>query len=445
VQDELWKENLADVIQRINIIKPAMATGAGSNIIGLMIGISTVGEFDGGGQRFQHFANGSHWEMRDENGQTATGMMNLFFPAYYCLEGYVDMYGDPVIDDPPKEVRGVDGRIITIGAKTFIKNRIDELTRQKDWRARNKFILDHPSEWRDLFRKNVNDSSYNVDEMQERITELKNYRGVNHKSTRYRLEWENGEKYSKSVVAVPDPAGKHIASYLPLKSKQNRVQYDALYECNFPHPDVIGKMYGGFDPFALNANEKSGKSGRGSDAGFAIYYREDLIYEGDKERGEWDSDNFTWAYKDRPPILEDSFEEVLKALIFNGALCCVENNHPDFDRWMKKIGFAGYLLHRRNPETMKIEDLSGIKTIGSVGESLFMHFGNYLARNTQRCNIVEILEDALHVGHYKYMTDHDLFTGACIAYYAATHLDEFGQRYDLAGNGGGDLSWIEEF
>lgn len=441
VQDELWKENLADVVQRINIIKPAMATGAGSNIIGLMIGISTVGEFDGGGRRFQQFAQGSHWEDRDANGQTTTGMMNLFFPAYYCLENYVDKYGDPVIDDPPAPVEGIDGRMIGIGAKTFIKNRIDDMTKKKQWRDLNKFVLDHPMEWQDLFRKNVSESSYNVNDIQDRISYLRSLKGTDKPWHRYRLDWIGGVKFGK-VVAVPDPNGLHIGSYLPPTSKQNRVQYSHLYEMNGPAPEVIGNFYAGLDPFRLNRDEQSG--GGGSDQGLTIYYRFDPILDGDRERKDWVSDDMVWAYLGRPETTDDAHEEALKACILFGALLFGENNIPDFDRNFKEWGYGGYLLHLKDPETGKVKVLSGISNVGNVGERLFLHFGNFLTHNTDRCKIPEVLEDALNVGHHSYMTDHDLFTASCLAYYAGTHLEVLSQRYDMADTAEGeDYTWME--
>ena len=77
---------------------------------------------------------------RNANGRTRTGLYRLFIPAHESLEGFFDIHGRPVTENPETPIIGLDGEQIVIGSKTYLKNEraalkhdaseLNEITRQ---------------------------------------------------------------------------------------------------------------------------------------------------------------------------------------------------------------------------------------------------------------------------------------------------------------------------
>ena len=44
--------------------------------------------------------NDSDCRNRNSNGQTKSGLYSLFVPMEYNMEGFIDMYGMPVLENP---------------------------------------------------------------------------------------------------------------------------------------------------------------------------------------------------------------------------------------------------------------------------------------------------------------------------------------------------------
>ena len=65
--------------------------GNGANIFGFLAYPSTVGEMEGsGGKQFFKVCQDSKFEKRDLSGQTKSGMLVLYMPAYEGLDGFID-------------------------------------------------------------------------------------------------------------------------------------------------------------------------------------------------------------------------------------------------------------------------------------------------------------------------------------------------------------------
>lgn len=104
--DEAGKTVTADVSERWNIIRECFVTGR--KVIGKALITTTVEEMDKkGGKNFKTLWDNSDLNVRDDNGFTKTGLYRYFKPAYYCLEGFIDEYGNPQIEE----------------ARTFLENK----------------------------------------------------------------------------------------------------------------------------------------------------------------------------------------------------------------------------------------------------------------------------------------------------------------------------------
>lgn len=120
--DESGKTTKANVADRLDIVKECFVVG--EDIIGKMLFTTTVEEMEKkGGKNFKLIWDNSDMDVRDENGQTKSGLYPFFKPAWYCFEGFIDEYGNSVHETPAKPIMGNKGKLITIGSKEFLERK----------------------------------------------------------------------------------------------------------------------------------------------------------------------------------------------------------------------------------------------------------------------------------------------------------------------------------
>jgi len=91
-RDEPGKMKNEDIRASHKVVKQCCALGP--DIIAFMIYTTTVEEMDRrGGENYLKITMDSHWNQRDDNGQTLSGLINIFFPAYDGLQGYIGPWG----------------------------------------------------------------------------------------------------------------------------------------------------------------------------------------------------------------------------------------------------------------------------------------------------------------------------------------------------------------
>ncbi len=89
----------------------------GRKVVGKALVGSTVNPMDKGGKEYKDLWADSDPMDRNANGRTKSGLYRLFVPAYESLEGFFDIHGRPIINDPDSPVGGLDGDSIVQGAK----------------------------------------------------------------------------------------------------------------------------------------------------------------------------------------------------------------------------------------------------------------------------------------------------------------------------------------
>jgi len=114
----------------------------GRRVIGKCLMGSTVNPMNKGGKEYKELWQDSSPYQRNKNGRTRSGLYRIFIPSYEALEGFFDIYGNPVIDDPDQPIEGIDGELIDMGAKTFLKNERDSL--KNDHSELNEVIRQFP-------------------------------------------------------------------------------------------------------------------------------------------------------------------------------------------------------------------------------------------------------------------------------------------------------------
>ena len=296
----------------------------GRRVIGKALVGSTVNPMDRGGSQFKKlYYNSDPWE-RNSNGRTKSGLYKIFIPAYEALEGFFDIHGNPVIDDPEQPVKGLDGDTITIGAKTYLQNERKAL--MGDPYELNEVIRQFPFSEDEAFRDSTKSSHFNIGKIYEQIAH--NEEIYPSPVIRGNFMWRGGVQDSE-VVWSPDKNGKWRVSWLPPAEIRNNktTKYGKWY----PGNALVG--VGGVDSYDIDKTV----DGRGSKGACHFY---------NKFSVEHPSNIFVAEYAERPPLARIFYEDILMAAIFYGYPLLIENNKYGIVRYFEARGYDEYVMNR---------------------------------------------------------------------------------------------------
>ena len=318
----------------------------GRKIVGKAMVGSTVNPMDKGGSQYKDLWRDSSPLERNANGRTRTGLYRLFIPAYESLEGFFDIHGHPVVQDPDTEVMGVDKEPVTIGAKTYLKN--ERAALKDDASELNEVTRQFPFTEDEAFRDSIEGSLFNIGKIYEQIQY--NDELFPNPIVRGNFVWKNGEKDTE-VAFMPDPAGRFRVSWLPPDELRNKKATERGKRVP-PNP-LVG--CGGVDSYDLDATV----DGRGSKGALHLYNKFNM---------EYPSNTFVLEYASRPPLAKIFYEDVLMAAVFYGYPILIENNKYGIARHFEARGYDGYLMNR--PDHLKTPNSKvNVKTKGIPSNS----------------------------------------------------------------------------
>ena len=315
----------------------------GRKIVGKALVGSTVNPLDKGGRQYRDLYHSSDPNDRNENGRTKSGLYSIFIPAYEALEGFFDRYGNPIIDDPEEPIIGEGGDIISIGAKTFLKNERKALV--NDSYELNEVIRQFPFVEDEAFRDSAKSSLFNIGKIYEQIQY--NMDLFPNPVVIGNFVWANGIQDSK-VIFNPDINGRWRVCWMPPEPLQNleRIEGGKRVAPN----EFLG--CGGVDSYDIDATV----DGRGSKGACHLYNKFNMEHHGNM---------FVAEYASRPPLAKIFYEDVLMATKFYGYPLLIENNKYGIARYFESRGYDGYLLDR--PAHLGV--VSGVKTKGIPSNS----------------------------------------------------------------------------
>jgi len=318
----------------------------GRKIVGKAMVGSTVNPMDKGGSQYKDLWRDSNPLERNANGRTRTGLYRLFIPAYESLEGFFDIHGSPVVNDPESETMGVDNELVTIGAKTYLKN--ERAALKDDASELNEVTRQFPFTEDEAFRDSIEGSLFNIGKIYEQIQY--NDELFPNPIVRGNFSWKNGEKDTE-VVFMPDPAGRFRVSWLPPDEIRNKKATERGKR--IPPNPLVG--CGGVDSYDLDATV----DGRGSKGALHLYNKFNM---------EYPSNTFVLEYASRPPLAKIFYEDVLMAAVFYGYPILIENNKYGIARHFEARGYDGYLMNR--PDHLKTPNSKiNVKTKGIPSNS----------------------------------------------------------------------------
>jgi len=321
--DETGKTKECDVYERLRVFRPCLEKG--DIIRGKVLSTTTVevdDEFDVS-YKFIELTNDSDPRKREEDGQTKSGLYNLFFPVYrtYMMDEY--------------------GRSLEAEAKNKISLRLkkfenDEIELIKEKRK-------YPSSLDEALMTSVADCPFNIEILNKRDRALEN---MDPRHLPYQVgdfEWITGKEF-KEVKFVPNPTnGKWHVSWMPQNTAQQNKVLVKQYGDQRYVPDNEHKLFAGVDPINYGGNSATaGKSSIGC-----------VIRRGYDVNDNPDKSIFVADYIYRPENPDDAYEHIFKACWFYGCLIHIENNKFDIGNWLKNMGAKKFIMVR--PEnTLKI-------------------------------------------------------------------------------------------
>ena len=343
--DEAGKwENPLDINEVWRIHRTCLLVG--KKIVGKAMVGSTVNPLDKGGANYKKLYYDSDPTKRNENGRTKSGLYKIFIPAYEALEGFFDVYGLPIMDDPEEPTLTMDGDVISIGAKTYLSNERKAL--MHDPYELNEVIRQFPWSEEEAFRDSTKSSHFNVGKIYEQLQH--NREMYPSPIIKGNFVWKDGKQDSE-VLWVPDANGRWLVSWLPPDDIRNKRKHE--FGKVYPANDFLGT--GGVDSYDLDNT----MDGRGSKGACHLYNKFNMSYP---------SNMFVAEYANRPPLARIFYEDVLMAAVFYGYPLLIENNKYGIVRYFESRGYDGYIMDR--PEHLRPPgSSSNVKTKGIPSNS----------------------------------------------------------------------------
>lgn len=433
--DEMGKTLAIDVYEGWNIIKPTMSQGGESTInpYALALHPSTVEEMEeGGGYNFKLICDASDFYQRKKNGQTQSGLFNMFIPAWDGLENFIGPYGESVIETPTLEQQKFIGR--NYGAKEYIKQTKAQLLAEnspKSLKALAQFSRMHPECWADCWKMQGGDLGFNQEKLDKRMEELNRLMAERKDPrTRGNFVWVVGhEKLSaaqyrqRKLHLHHDPShyvewedseeGRFLISKKLTRGNASRRIWDSDMEYWMPEGEE--PFVGCADPVGYHNKMQSKMredKAKTSYAACGVFYDYDERIDGDKPIDEWASNRFVCSYMHKTQDLDEYCEESLMMCIYFNALMFPEGNRDGIIKYFEERDHGGYFKYAYEIENKSFRDKPGFDTGSGIGSksNLFSCIRDYIEMHLFKEDHYEFIEQWKRIKAVEEMTKYDLFT-----------------------------------
>ena len=345
VHDESGKwEKPDNILNNWRVTKTCLRLGR--RVIGKCLMGSTSNALNKGGDNFKKLYRDSDVLERNSNGQTKSGMYSLFIPMEWNMEGFIDIYGQPVFHKPEKVVQGIDGLAIDMGVIDYWNNEVESMKNDPD--ALNEYYRQFPRTENHAFRDESKNTLFNLSKLYEQIDYNDGLEGQRVVS-RGDFSWRNGKKDTE-VVWTPNPRGRFYTTWIPPHELRNNVV--TKNGKKLPGNEHIGA-------FGCDSYDISGTVGGGGSNG-ALHGMTKVNFDGP-------SNYFFLEYISRPQTAEIFYEDVLMACVFYGMPVLAENNKPRLLYHFKNRGYRGFSLSR--PDKHKNDLSKAEKELGGIPSS----------------------------------------------------------------------------
>jgi hypothetical protein len=377
---------------RHTVVKECLAIGG--SIIGFTIKTSTVGEMEkGGGKAFKHQCKMSNYYERNLNGQTKSGLANLFIPGDDGLEDFIDPYGMSIIGTPNKAQAEYIGR--KIGAKEFLLNKRKGFLDAGDQESLSEQIRLYPIRFVECFRTASKSSGFNMNKLETYIDELsfaKQDIAVGN------FVWKDNVRDSV-VTFNSNSQGKFRVSHQLENDEANRKFWSEDEETWMPG-NIHWGVAGG-DPFKFNKTEGNRKS-----KGGGAVVRKGKIQNKDFSMKR----KFVCTYAQRTFDKNIYAEDMLMMCVYFGVQMFPEINVPLLWDYFEERGYGGYLLYKVDPKSFEFSKTPGGQTSDKIKQDIFTEYMTWIENEADCETHIEVLEECRDIDGPEDMTNYDLFT-----------------------------------
>lgn len=419
--DEEGKMVEAQALTRHNVNKNAQSLGDGATILGYTSHISTVEDISQAGQEFLDLLGQSEFYQRGNNGQTLSGLVAMFFPAYDGLEGFIDRFGMSVIETPTERqaLLSPDSVFARLGkgARQYQQEKRDEFTRRgtpADLKSLREYIKKFPWRSNELYMGTSGDIGFDYEKMDTRLADLRRIKSLGHLPLKvgnfYRRNndpegavfWRTEPDRGKFILAIELPSELTNLKRQAMGWDVKKQDYVPMYE-----PLRKTKFTVGADPVEFNNDEKS--SSRQSDGGIAVLWEHDSELDRSENPADWDSRRCACYYRYRPASLQEYCEDVLMVAEYFSCLIFPENNKTRLWEYILERGRGGYLKYQIDPRTGKRAEKPGYYATESTKNTLFGEWKDYINNRIHKEVIMELIEEARNIRSMKEMNKYDGF------------------------------------
>jgi len=425
LSDEEGKTKDTDINYRWSVNQNTLSTSNGGNIFGFSYHPSTVANMnEGGGDRFYSmFKNSNFYQRGIGTGQTVSGLASIFFPGWDCMEKYVDKYGQSITDAPTAQ-QIQSGFDQLEGSRIFLQNKRDHLLKLNTPESLQKY-----REERQLFPFDLDDcftvvgegnTGMDIEILERRMTELRKMNPAPYQ--RYDMEWESGIRDTNVILIPNSTSGRFFISNILNPHEINRKVRERVFNRQFNEyvfawrPEFRTKFMAAGDTIKFNTKNQAElrqDKNRLSNGGGAVFWRRDKLIDPDsKVISDWISYRFICTYNFRPPTLDDYCEDMIKMVVYFGAMMFPENNIDNLWKYFIDRGYSGYLAYGIDPISGKPKEKPGWFSNEQTKPRLFDKSMAYIKARGHAENHYDYLNECKSIRGIEYMTDFDLFA-AC--------------------------------
>lgn len=449
--DEIGKTIEVDVAYRHRVQKKCSMLGNSTIIFGFELNTSTVGEMSKeGGLNYFNLCKDSMWDERDNTGQTKSGLINLFFPTYDGMEGFIDIFGMSIIDDPLEEdvwkwenpLRDSSGRLM--GAKRALEEKLNNILlddNPETLAAYEEEIRQSPNQFSECFITAGEGSGLNLKKISRRIRQLQFDKSATRQGN---FEWENDVLDSRVVWVDDSVNGRwHISLELNDSESNLKVQTRGLNlrgeEVDMWMPLRPWQFTASADPYAFSKT----KDKRHSKGGGHVFMERDktIDYEG-RPVSEWTTYRTVATYLYRPLDPYDFAEDMLKMSVYYGAMMFPERNIAIIWNHFVNRGYGGYLKYRRKLNGTW-DTSPGFYNKGEIPQKIMTLAQNYIENYIELERHIDILYQLKNIRGVNELTHYDLlvaFGGSLIG--SETDYSQYYDEKDVQGKKGVDISQL---
>jgi len=313
----------------------------GRVIFGKAMVVSTVNPMNDGGQEYFDVWNNSDMNDRDGNGGTISGLYRIFIPSRYCLEGYFDVYGFSITEDPPKPIMADDGQMVSTGSVTWLRNTLEAKRKSGKPGDYNEQLRQFPENEDDAFRDSAEKCAFPLENILEQLDhnkhELEDNDCGNNEVERGDLYWRDGIEDTE-VIWKPNPINGrfYIAkNFHPPAEYRNKKVKKTIHGIAAWAPSNDGMGCFGVDPF----NRSTTVDGRGSKGSIHLFTTFNT--------GPFPNNAYILEYIERPGKVELFYEDVIMAMVYFSMPMLPEFSSDKFSQFIIDRGYRHFV--KNNP------------------------------------------------------------------------------------------------